>query len=578
MKQICIKFLTIILVINYLLACGKPDALITDYLNSSELSENAQEIRTVSPMSPEEASVGAFLEVESSSLCPMPDFTPTKITHDEDEPGVKAIDHDQELKDVGTQFVVGQFFTTKDTLFNFMKLVYGNIDEALKDYREKLGLEERAVFLIFKGGNVLRMVANEVFEIVPPEAREFLKSKYAESFKRSDADFSVYVDETKLSGLDYDRVFAEINELVLRELNKIRQEFYKNPQQYFNFFRLNSNFASQQMKKYFDQLKDLEAVKDEENPTWFDAKFHQFQLLNDRANSEPKCAYHGQYDFRILPEEGKIVQWKISQKPSWITNSDNRAIEGTWGSDPSKIVKFFLSRSKITFEVFYTKDGIIKRKPIGGELIDVSLPHRHDDRLRAFLDNYDKNIANYTLISEDRKEQFTMKSYSLLNLAEDLQFILFDSFLRPWEDKKYEKRLKRLFFLYIIEMLGKLGLGSSEIIKYVDDVKEKILKPLDTLYPINEASQGIADLVKTNVEQIKETWKNLGVVNEFWHAVIEIIHNRLLKSPLENDQTGFLDFLAAIRQNLDNMERLARMSPIIINPEKVYNVEIENLQ
>ena len=112
---------------------------------------------------------------EKSSICPLPNNAPSKTIFIQEDQGNPLEDADKDLKDLATDMVVNKFFTTKDSLLRFMKVVYENIDTALSDYRSSIGVDERAIFLLFKGGNVLRMVANELFELVSPEAKEFCK-------------------------------------------------------------------------------------------------------------------------------------------------------------------------------------------------------------------------------------------------------------------------------------------------------------------------------------------------------------------------------------------------------------------
>ena len=130
-------------------------------------------------------SCGALLATEDSpqaNACPLSDFKPDTFQVDKDKPGVPFIDEDQDLKELGTSVVVDDFFTTPDTLYNFMKLVYQRIENALAIYRKEKGLEEGSIFLLFKGGNVLRMVANEIFALLPPKARK-LRSAHSWTVK-----------------------------------------------------------------------------------------------------------------------------------------------------------------------------------------------------------------------------------------------------------------------------------------------------------------------------------------------------------------------------------------------------------
>lgn len=510
-------------------------------------------------------------------LCPQPDLTPTRLTIEAGR-DPKYVDKDRDLKNVGTDIVVQRFFNTPDKLFNFMKLVYGNINKALSNYKKVNKLEERSIFLLFKGGNVLRIVANGLFDHIPPEQRNFLKKEYAPDFKRSDADFSVYIDDKKINNYNYDILFDQVANVIYLELNKIRDEFQANPQKYFNLLGLKREVAQAELAKHFEELSKLPAVEDKTNDNWYQAKFKQLQLLDMQAVPAKLCDYKGQLDYKFVKKDSDVEGIPLTNKPNWIVNSDNRVLEWAWGSDPKKLVKFALVRSKVAFEYTYEKDGKIVRQPIGGELIDVSIPHRKDDRLREFLDNYDKTVARYTLVSEALDDKFTMKAYSLENLAEDLQFIIFDSFDRPWNGgPKYAKRINRLFFLYIVEMLGTYGLGSKKAKEYIADVKKNILEPLEKLYPLGDESEALAKTEVDNAKKLKSDWPELVRTNDFWRALGALINNHLIPAPLDKDADGFKEFLEAINKNIERIETLNTMPLLKIEPEEVYKSDMTML-
>lgn len=518
--------------------------------------------------------IGAFA---APDVCPLVTPTPEQSVLEQSDPElVQFEDKDKEVKDKGTDFVVEQFFRTPDTIYEFMKLVYQGLDDTLKKYRTENKLEDRAIFVLFKGGNVLRMVSNEVFDLLPPEARTLLSEEFVQYFKRSDADFSVYIDPKKLGPLDYDKVLNEVTNRLFAELGRIREVFKRDPDKYFNFMRYSPKFGHQVLEKYFSKYNELKALTTKDSP-WYQAKFTQMQLLDYKANDSMLCPYNGQVDTRIESIDGNIVITKLSDKPDWIVNTDNRTLEWSWGSNASKKVKFSLVRSKAYFEYFFEQDGKIKRKAVGGELIDVSIPHRDDDRLREFLDGYDKNVSEYTLI-KDADDKFTMKAYSLANLAEDLQFILFDSFDRPWDGgPKYTKRINRIFFLFITEMLGNYGLGAKEMAEYAENVKEFILPPTDVLFPLDKESKELAAKIKRNSAELISRWPKNKWSNDFWHAFANFIEERIVNNPKPGDQENLQGFLEVVEHNLNIAIKLSRMNKMPVDLKKVYQVELDNL-
>lgn len=522
------------------------------------------------------------IDAPEKGTCPLPDLTPESIAIAKDDPNVEFKDHDRDVKNIGTDFVVEQFFSTPDTLYNFLSLVYRTIDEALAKYRTDHGLEDRAMFLLFKGGNVLRMVANTLFSQLPNDAKKLLMDEYLQYFKRSDADFSIYIDDKKLGKNTYERVLTDITSLVFERLNFIRSEFQAHPEKYFYMGPQRKDIASKRMLSYFSNLSKLDAVtkldKDgEHNKNWYQAKFHQFQLLNERAQLWPRCNYIGGYDARYEAIADKVITTRLSKTTDWIVNTDNRNLGWTWGSDPSKVVKFYLVRSKAYFEYVYEKDGVMKRKAVGGELIDVSIPHRDDDRLRDFLDNYDKNVSEYT-ITKNHDEWLTLKAYSLLDLAEDLQFILLDSFDRPWKGgPKYTKRVYRLFFLLIAEQLGAYGLGATTISDYVNELRSNVIQPLKELLPLDSNAQQKIDGIQEAIRAIAQKWPELVMANHFWQAVGQFVNSGVVGSPQEGDEMGLKELLEHIDKNLDILDTLSTMPSTQINLDSIYTTNLKDL-
>jgi hypothetical protein len=525
----------------------------------------------------------AFSSAHAELVCPASDKTPDKVSidagNDLDSP---YVDYNRDLKDFGTAFVVEEFFRTKDTLFNFIKAVYGTIDNALKDYRAKNNLDDDSMYFLFKGGNVLRIVANQVFYLLPPEARELLSKTYGENFKRSDADFSVFVDETKLNGLDYETVMNELSVLTYRALNKLRQDFSTEPQKYFNFLQLKTAYAEEELDAYYKRLKNIAAVLNKDNINWFGAKFIQLQLLNEHSKSPLRCAYEGQFDYLYTLDPNKagfIIGDPLTDRPNWIMNSINKTLQWTVGDFPKKLVKFYLLRSKVQFEYSYEKAGVLIRKPIGGELIDVSFPHRDDFRLRHFLNNKDPMIATYNLALNAGGENFTIKAESLRGLARDLYEVVFEQFSRPWEASKYVKRINRLFFLAITDILISYGTGSVRGKIYLYELKENVISVIKKLFTA-ESNKEITDLINRlnrTTEDLSKDWPDMFTANLMWRGIAKLVSDELWLKPKENDRKEFESFLNVIESNLEIIDKINNMPSYKVNQEDIYNVTMDSL-
>lgn len=492
----------------------------------------------------------------------------------EEEKKEEFVDKSRNIKDLGTDIVVGNFFTTKETLFNFMELVYKDIDEALDKYKSDHDLSKDSIFLLFKGGNVLRMMFNGVLAMLPPEARELMKSTYAKDFKRSDADFSVYIDEKELGSLDYDKVFAEVSDLVFKRLSFIREKFKKDPEKYFDFFRLKKDYIRKNLAKYLDEANEIPAIEDPSNDEWYKSRFQQIQLLDNTARETPNCPYVGELDYQYIKnDEGEIKGTPISTKPDWIVNSDNRTLEWPWGTDENKLASFTLVRSKVAFLYsFLDKLGKLFRKDIGAELIDVSIIHRRDAALRGFLDDLKGSVADWTI------DNLKLKAYSLLKLADDLHSILFERTNRPWNGgPKYGKRINRLFVVGLVQILGTKGSGSPEAKDYFEDIKNNIIEPLTSIFPIEEKSATKAEEVVKNAQKLVENYKEFSILNNMWISLAELASARVIKTPIEGDEEGFDGLLEIISNNIKVADELNQMPVIKIDLDKIYKSSMDML-
>lgn len=510
--------------------------------------------------------------------CPMSDHTPDKVSIDVDN-AKTYVDSNREIKDLGTEFVVKEFFDTKETLFNFLKLVYSKLDEAIKNYRTEKLLADDAVVFIFKGGNVMRMLANETFKALPPDPAKLLRDKYAEFFKRSDADFSVFVDPEKLHVLNYESVMDDLTELTYKTLGSIRDEISANPELYFNFSQLSQRIAGRKLDKYYGNLQHINALDDKENDKWYKAKFTQLQLQGTRAQKAPACVYEGQYDYLFQfdgKDKSKIVGIPLSTRGKWIMNTINKSLEWPSGLNPKDLVKFYLVRSKVQFEYTFVKDGVSRRVPIGGELIDVSFPHRDDFRLASFFKNLSTGVADYKLSLEGTDETLDLKAESLTGIATDLHEVLFEQFPRPWEASKYEKRINRLFFFSIVEMLGHVGLGSAKTSSYVAEALA-LLNQMEKVLPKSANSKAQADSVLTGLNSLKSKHPHMQIANHFFEALGELVSSRILNEPKDDDQEKFQALAKLVKENLETMNALAKFPARKTNMSRIYDVSMKSL-
>lgn len=530
-------------------------------------------VALIGMLAPSLFAVGDEMVKEPQLVCPKPIVPPKEQISKTGPIGDDFVDNNLEIKDFATKFVVNNFFSDKDTLFNFMKLTYGTVDKALVDYKIQHDLTDQSIFTVFKGGNVLRMLARGFFSLLNPEPRRLLEETYSEYVKRSDADFSIYPDKQQLNGLDYDQVFKELTDLTYKSLSKVRDEVNKDPKKYIDLFKLNTQEASTVLNDALEQANAIGAISDENNPNWYGAKIRQLQFLNVKANPSATCDYQGQYDSRIQLDKGNTVTKRLSNAPSWLPNTDNRTIRNV--NEKGVVIRFDLVRLKAIFNVLVEKNNELRLKSVGGEFADFSVTHDEETGLHHLIENYPKTVAQYRLSSSNRKDHFMIRAYTPYYAAHDLHTILFENH-RPWETgPKYVKRLYRFFLLYIADLVSNYGVGSPKIRNHISDVDRFIILPLTNLLPLGKDAKRDASRLVNNIKLVAKRWNKLDAANEFWDALGKFVTADLVNDPKQNDITELAEFLDIVNQNLNVAKKISKMAPQKVDLRRLQNANID---
>lgn len=491
------------------------------------------------------------------------------------------VDENRDVKEVLTDIVVKEFFRTPESLYNFLEATYTTINKELDAYRKKHGLSEHEIFFIFKGGNVLKMLANaEILNRVPPSSRAILEAKFGDYFKRSDADFSVLIDPN-IAKLDFDVVSEDIVDIVSRSLNTIRDQFNAAPKKYFDFLQFDNSSASSVLADYMKTLNDLKILQDPSKEKWYRSKFLQLQLLDAQADPKSFCPYIGAFDSQqvhVPRPTDKVVSLLVGEKPHWLANSTNLSLEFSRPGDETKLAKFYLLREKVQFQMVRKKNGDSEEKIFGGELIDVSIPHRRDTQLQDTVKHYDKWIKEYAMLSPDAKRSFIFKSESIEGLLEDILEILFSESPRPWNNGKFEKRINRLFFLASVDIFKTIGTGSAEMERYFHMLDDKILRPALALQSLEyEAQINLLENIKKNAEELLKEWPQLQMMNKLWWAIANMLVDRLVNNPKEDDKEKFSSFVKLLKENIDTLRSLKGSLATKIPNAPVYEINVTDL-
>lgn len=458
-------------------------------------------------------------------------------------------DKKRELNSVITEFVVNEFAKSQEQNLAFLKVVYGTFNEAIKSYANIKGLRKDQLFFVYKGGNILRIIAYEVFDNLCGKSVQVLKKYYSDSFKKSDADFSIYIDP-KLS--NFSEIYEDMINLSYLLQTEIRKIFTSNMDKYFEYYRLNQNGKKQILEKYLKKLNETSVVK--EKKFGYDT-FRSLVLQNE--NYIPKIDYELDYS-KTNPENKYMVNLTSDLNEIYI--SANRTLkflrgDGTYAS-------FALVRSKVSLNGYYGD----RYTDVNGELIDVSIVNKDNGGIEHFFDNLDKNIRKFAIGSGD--DTYIIRSYSLSYLLEDLEHILFEYSNYPWEDLKYGKRLKRILFIYFIILMTKNKMSNINRIKYFQILKVNIFDKIKN----NKKEEAIKSIEKF-IEMVNNdmTTRNKTIDQYPFYNLLKNLQKILKKEYDEEKLNEYIDII------LENINTISNVLSELENYRKNPSIDEETL-
>ncbi len=334
------------------------------------------------------------------------------------------IDEDYEdpmksTKNTLTDFVDDEFLNKNLYIIRLLGLIYQQMNPLL----DKYGLK-----LIFKGGNVMRLVNKNIQEYLPPDIKQLIQDTFGDYLKQSDNDFTIFVNPNINN---YELLLTQITYEVFYKLDKIKKRIMDNLPHYFDIFNANKSVVH---GKFMQLKKELQV----NSVKLYPAQDKEIVFTHNKKN--------------ISVFNNDLSTW------GFVFNSLNTTLEFKGG--PKDIVKFNLLRSKVNF--------ILNAKvEAAGELIDISIPHKKDQSMKKFKTThiFNKYIES-NVISVETAYGFSYHMINVNYIVHDLMRILFIQFEYPWLASKYEKRLARLlYFIFIDELNAMKLLSLSNIAK-----------------------------------------------------------------------------------------------------------------
>jgi hypothetical protein len=527
-------------------------------------------------------------------------------TYIEQEIQEEFVDHLREAKSICTDFVVNDFFKSPELLFNFLKLICNTFNEAIDYYilrnqltpKNKIKNINGSIFFVYKGGTVLRYIKNEFNYELTGNIRNIL-DEMKDFFKRSDADFSIYINHIDPLVADrYEQIYNHMTILSYYLQNLIRENFLLNLSDHFDYFRYNKEYKIGVLNTYLNNLNKMASLSDPNNIILNGCKFTKLIFddlqvgVNDNNNNNIQNININN-DFDNINTFGNTGSFKndmriqkintnknailsVNDVPNIIYISSNESLEFDAGYDEHKMkIKFNLVRSKVVFIANYIdKSNNTKKIKLSGELIDVSIPHRSSTELDHFFKEERALIKNYKMKHADDIVEF--KGYSLKYLIEDLENILFKGVDRPWSDNKYDKRINRLFYMYLIDIFIKIT-NHAERKKYVENYLKSIILPFKSLINIHINELTIfLEKIEQQLYDYKENNKYATHLNDF----IDELY-RISKFASE-DNEQYLKFMTLIENKLQWQDKivdqsLKNLNNPDVNLQELYEGDIKHM-
>ena len=305
---------------------------------------------------------------------------------------------------------------------------------------------------------------------------------------------------------------------------------------------------------FYDIINDV--IKEINIKSKYLPALNDFMIVNDymptdRSTFKPYAINMPYNSFlreilRLGPEFSTI--YDIINKHSYFYNTCNPNLQ--FNVIGNRTTEFSLMRIKIQFALKFRLKGYehpyyVK---LPGELLDVSSPRLNDYKSKsAVAENYEK------IFSKDIHSQIVVQSYQGL-ITELINMLFTETGNLPWDDPKFEKRVRRLNLILILRLLiVEPEISDIKKIRFMEALyknikmnmngKNKYFKPNpDVAILFTKHFQKYYDYI---LDTIKNKNVNIAKYNDFRKVLLEIIDNciRILKTQYDYMHKGGQSFM-----------------------------------
>jgi len=471
-------------------------------------------------------------------------------------------DYSKDVKTLCTTFVTNELLKTNNNMFLFILLIITTFEDAIKEYVKQNSVKGEDIIFLYKSGNILRMITQKFLNYIPEYD---IIQDMMEYFKKGDCDFTIYINPYMPKD-KFNKIHKDMTILSFCLLEHLREYFLFSKEEYFSYFNYNENYQKEILQRFKKMGNTMECFTDSTSP-YYNCKIDKFNF-NPVSNQDDK--------YIKFMEERKtdIGLYNINN-----ACSDNEFIYLQWNEalffkkSENEFAHFNLLRAKVNFNISLknTKTHKIRKINVGGELIDVSIPHFEDKKLKTFFHSIKDNSSSYTIRNEDLNHNINELNFTGLSFP----YMIYDTEEQvfgndnskcaemPWNGKKYEKRLHRLLFLYFIELF------QNKKLKTLADIETYVLDTLEIITYIHENKN-----YKTLYEKYSKKYDDIYMTNIVKYTLI------LAKKNKEKDE--YLKYLTKIRVDLvkfsltirNNINFCSKNNRIFFN-EEIYFSSLE---
>ena len=506
-------------------------------------------------------------------------------------------DTKKSLMNISTDFVTKQFLVEKAKYFHFIVKSFHLFIKTLNssfDFSNKLELK-----FIMKGGNLLKFLFEIINTKLNTKLSNWIKMEFGEYFDYSDFDFDFKILKLNdMSDDEYYTIRTMIVNLITLYILLIKNILSENRIYFFDFYSTSINECKIKLKKYIDIMADKglkkmlenDSAKETRNYSFLDdctiegvvfdytdttnkylyydmitddireesiensvlSPINDFMIVNDyeltkRTTIKPMAINIHYRTFlkeilKLGPEFNHI--YEIINKHSFFYNTCNPNLQFEVINNRSTM--FSLMRIKIQFALKIKlknneQSYFIK---IPGELLDVSSPRLNDYKtLTAVPENYEK------IFSKDIHYPVMVQSYVGL-IVELINMLFTETGNLPWDDPKFEKRVRRLNLILILRLLiVEPTISDINKIRFMESFYENIKENMNNtnnnyFIPNKNVEVLFTKYFKKYYDFLLETIKNKNVnktkYNAFKNVLLEIIDNciRILRTQYQYMHKG----------------------------------------